>query len=162
MYIGHTPSRIAGRATLTSPMPDEPTPAAAAAIELPVLRPASLDALRALDARGGDAFVHRVLNTYLTSLDRHLQTARNARDTGHLGQVRAEAHTLKSSSESIGAVEFARHCALLEQRLRERAEHHPPTSAISEFDLEQALNRFFDLADVVRGAVVAELGRAIP
>ena len=177
MYIGQTPLRtdgwnrhfaiasVVGEAIPSSLMPDDSTPATPAQPDLPVLRPASLAALRALDPRGGDDFLKRVLSTYLTSLDRHVHVADAARAAGQLKQVRTEAHTLKSSSESIGAIEFSRHCARLEQRLRERGEGPSATAgqAPAEPELTAELNLFFEHAKRVRLAVVgvlAELGLA--
>jgi len=139
-------------------MLDDSPPTAAPAVAPPVLLPASLNALRALDPSGGDTFVQRVLSTYLGSLARHVEAVQAAKALPDLAAVRGVAHTLKSSSESIGAVAFARQCAALEHALRERL----ASGLGADAALLDDVDRFLLAAAQVRLAVQAELGGVTP
>ncbi|MBL8341451.1 MAG: Hpt domain-containing protein [Rubrivivax sp.] len=87
--------------------------------------PAQLDAaalarLQALDPEGRHGVVRRVLATYEGALTRQLDQLRAERDTPTAALANL-AHTLKSSSASVGALALADACAALEQRLRHGA-----------------------------------------
>ena len=86
-----------------------------------VLDAQALARLQELDPEGKAGLVKRVLETYtrsLASLLAQLATARAAADAQ--GQ-RHVAHTLKSSSASVGALKLSELCADIERRLREGA-----------------------------------------
>jgi HPt (histidine-containing phosphotransfer) domain-containing protein len=103
-------------------------------------------------------FVQRVLSTYLVSLARHVEAVQMARAASDLPGLRAVAHTLKSSSESIGAVSFARRCAALDSTLRERLANGQGADEGLLADVDQ----FLLAAAQVRVAVQAELGGVTP
>jgi HPt (histidine-containing phosphotransfer) domain-containing protein len=124
----------------------------------PALNAASLNALRALDPSGGNAFVQRVLSTYLRSMDKHLDNFEQARARADVVGLRAVAHTLKSSSESVGAIDFARKSAQLEAQLRELGEP-VGQGASSLMDLGPELTQYAQMAQQVRLLVQAELDR---
>ena len=86
--------------------------------EGPVLDAGCLAELRALDPDGKALLVKRVLATYQTSLVRLVDQLRQARSAAAWDQVSRVAHTLKSSSASIGALAFAGVCADIERLLR--------------------------------------------
>lgn len=86
--------------------------------------PVSLDAaalarLRELDPDGRHGVVNRVLAAFETSLARMLVQLRAELGEGHDGVVAAVAHTLKSSSASVGALALSRACGEVEKRLRD-------------------------------------------
>ena len=83
-----------------------------------VLAEASLADLRALDPGGQARLVQRVLGTYQGSLGRLVDQLAEARRTGAWDQVSRVAHTLKSSSASIGALALSALCADIERHLR--------------------------------------------
>lgn len=141
------------------PMLEEPTPAASPPTATPRLNAASLGALRALDPNGGAAFVRRVLETYLRSMDKHLETLATAQAQGDVAALRAVAHTLKSSSSSVGALAFAARSAELETALRQRLESPLPGPA-QLIGLEDQVASYLTEAQQVRLAVLAELGEA--
>jgi HPt (histidine-containing phosphotransfer) domain-containing protein len=85
-----------------------------------LLDAASLQRLRELDPSGDNHVLERVLRTFESSLGRLLAQARLAQGADDLGTVRHVAHTLKSSSASVGALELSRRCADIESRLRTR------------------------------------------
>lgn len=143
-------------------MLDEPTPAASLSLVAPRLNANSLGALRALDPAGGTAFVRRVLETYLRSLDKHLDSLREARARADLAALRAVAHTLKSSSNSVGALEFAASSAELESVLRERLDQTVACRADPLAGLADLLTTYANQAEAVRLAVTAELDGVAP
>jgi HPt (histidine-containing phosphotransfer) domain-containing protein len=83
-----------------------------------VLDEASLQRLHELDPQGVGRVVERVLRTFEGSLLRLLAQAAQAHAEGDLETVRHAAHTLKSSSASVGALELSRCCADIENRVR--------------------------------------------
>ena len=86
--------------------------------DVPVLNPASLDQLRALDPLGGTAFVTRVLSTFQRSLASHGAGLEQAGRCGDLQALSHAAHALKSASASIGAMTLSARCAALEEAVR--------------------------------------------
>ena len=97
-------------------MPDIPqsTPRPAAT----VLDAASLQRLHELDPQGTNRVVERVLRTFEVSLQRLLAQAADAARAGDAESARHAAHTLKSSSASVGALALSRCCAEIEHQLR--------------------------------------------
>jgi HPt (histidine-containing phosphotransfer) domain-containing protein len=96
---------------------------------LPGTEPAQLDAqalarLRELDPDGRHGVLERVLQTYDTSLQRLLAQAADALARGDPAAVGIAAHTLKSSSSSVGALELSRLCAELERSVRAGETQH--------------------------------------
>lgn len=102
----------------------QPHPARAAAgglveaDERAVLDPAALERLRELDPTGRNGVVERVLRAFEGSLQRLLAQAAQAQAQGDHGAVRYVAHTLKSSSASVGAMQLSQRCCDVENRLR--------------------------------------------
>jgi HPt (histidine-containing phosphotransfer) domain-containing protein len=83
-----------------------------------VLDAAALDRLRELDPKGENQLLPRVLAAFKTSIARLVPQVRTASVAGDLAGVRHVAHTLKSSSASIGAMQLAQMCAELETMIR--------------------------------------------
>jgi HPt (histidine-containing phosphotransfer) domain-containing protein len=94
-----------------SPDADAPPPA--------VLDAEALQRLHALDPRGENRVVERVLRAFEGSLERLLDQAVAAQEQGDRAAVRHVAHTLKSSSASVGALRLSQHCNEVEHRLRQ-------------------------------------------
>ena len=84
----------------------------------PVLDAACMAELRALDPDGKAQLVKRVLATYQSSLAKNAAQLQTARGEGGWDQVSRIAHTLKSSSASIGALALSSLCAEIERLLR--------------------------------------------
>ena len=85
--------------------------------------PSSLDAealqrLHDLDPTGKNRLIERVLGAYLSSSTRLAGQLAEARASGDLQSAQHVAHTLKSSSASIGALALARLCAEIEASIR--------------------------------------------
>lgn len=95
-----------------NPTPEPPAPAMS-------LDPVAVAKLRELDPDGRNGLLGRVLAAFETSLNRlcaQLEAERSNRDVVVVTRV---AHTLKSSSASVGAMELHRTCIEVERRLRE-------------------------------------------
>ncbi|MBS0437147.1 MAG: Hpt domain-containing protein [Proteobacteria bacterium] len=103
----------------------DPLPASAVSdLQARPSAPAVLDAqalarLRELDPKGENNLVDRVLRAFESSALRLLPQLESARAAGDRAGVRHVAHTLKSSSASIGALTLSQHCAAVEALIRE-------------------------------------------
>ncbi len=86
---------------------------------LDLLDAAALTRLRELDPGGRAGLLKRVLQTYTQSLERVIVPWRAARAAGDAQSLRHMAHTLKSSSASVGALALSTLCADVEARLRD-------------------------------------------
>ncbi len=94
-------------------VPDAAAPAAG------VLDAQALARLRELDPTGQGGLLERVLRAFEASVARLVPQLEEGRAGGDLQAVAHVAHTLKSSSASIGALELSRLCADCEHRVRE-------------------------------------------
>ena len=83
-----------------------------------VLDEAALDRLRELDPQGKNQLLQRVSRAFHTSTARLVPQLLAAAEARDLNGVRQVAHTLKSSSASIGALRLSRQCAELESQIR--------------------------------------------
>ena len=83
-----------------------------------VLDETALARLRELDPRGENHLLERVLKAFDASVARLLPQLLQARATADQAAVRHVAHTLKSSSASIGAVALSQMCAGIEASAR--------------------------------------------
>ena len=99
----------------------------------PALDEAALGRLRELDPDGRNGVLHRVLSAFEISLMRMLVQLAAERDSGHSGVVLSVAHTLKSSSASVGALQLSKACAEVERRL------HQGTPGDLQADVERLL-----------------------
>ena len=87
---------------------------AGAAASLGVLNAEAIRRLRELDPTGESRLLTRVFQAFETSLNRLLPQLEQARDTTDAAAVRLVAHTLKSSSATIGATQLSKVCAEVE------------------------------------------------
>ena len=96
-------------------------PAAAAGTAGPLLLDAqALALLTQLDPSGSGQLFARVMSTYRKSLARLIKQLVTAREPFDPDSVRLVAHTLKSSSASVGALGLSQLCGLAEAALRDR------------------------------------------
>jgi HPt (histidine-containing phosphotransfer) domain-containing protein len=72
-----------------------------------------------LEATGGDeAFVDELVDTYLAEGDRLIGDLVTAAEAGAVGDLVLPAHSLKSSSQNVGALELGELCRRLEEEAR--------------------------------------------
>jgi hypothetical protein len=83
-----------------------------------VLDAAALARLSELDPTGNGTLVQRVLATYAASLERTRNELVRARQPLQPEALRHLAHTLKSSSASVGALALSALCAQVERHVR--------------------------------------------
>ncbi len=81
----------------------------------------ALARLRELDPAGRTRLVERVLQAFESSATRLLPQWHEAMRRGDMLALRQIAHTLKSSSASIGALSLSRLCAEIENLIRQEA-----------------------------------------
>jgi len=86
-----------------------------------VLDAAALARLAELDPQGSGALVQRVLATYAKALERSRQELMQVRQPLQPEPLRHLAHTLKSSSASVGALTLSALCAQVEHTVRSTA-----------------------------------------
>jgi HPt (histidine-containing phosphotransfer) domain-containing protein len=79
----------------------------------------ALAALRALDPGGGTKLVQRVARAFESSAARLVPQMHAALAAGDNAGVRHVAHTIKSSSASVGAMVLSRRCAEVEAMIRD-------------------------------------------
>lgn len=84
-----------------------------------VLNADAIRRLRDLDPTGESRLLTRVFQAFETSLNRLLPQLEQARDTVDAAGVRLVAHTLKSSSATIGAAQLSKVCAEVEALAQE-------------------------------------------
>lgn len=101
------------------PRPGQVPDAAAAPQDATVLDPAALANLAQLDPTGANRLMQRVLTTYRSSMARLLAQLAQARTQSDTAAMRLVAHTLKSSSASVGAIALSTLCSDAERALRD-------------------------------------------
>ena len=123
---------------MLKPFKNSPSPLA----RLPSLTQLDAEALgrlTALDPSGENRLLERVLNAFQGSAERLVPQLEAGRAGADWNAVRLVAHTLKSSSASIGALALAALCARVETAIR--------TDAIAGLDADiLAMTRELDLA----------------
>jgi PAS domain S-box-containing protein len=83
-----------------------------------VLDVSALERLRELDPKGENQLLSRVIKAFESSAARLLPQLQDAQRAGDNNGVRHVAHTLKSSSASIGAMKLSTLCAEIETKIR--------------------------------------------
>ena len=101
----------------------------------PLLDPDALRRLRELDPKGENHLLERVARAFETSLARLLPQLSEAGQQQDLATVGHVAHTLKSSSASIGALKLSQMCADIESIIR-RQTGEDLSSRIRDIPLE--------------------------
>ena len=96
-----------------------------------VLDNSALDRLRELDPTGQNKLMQRVIAAFETSVARMLPQVRQASQNNDRDGMRHVAHTLKSSSASIGALRLSKMCADLEAIIRTQREDDTAPHVVS-------------------------------
>lgn len=90
----------------------------------------AIERLHELDPSGTQGVVERVLRAYHNALTRQIEEIEAARDAGEADRLSRLAHTLKSSSASVGALRLSQLCAGVERALRTQ----PPAALRPELE----------------------------
>jgi HPt (histidine-containing phosphotransfer) domain-containing protein len=114
----------------------------------PVLDEEALQRLRELDPSGQNHLLERVLRAFESSVLRLAPQLRDARQRGDMAAIRHVAHTLKSSSASVGALRLSRLCAEIEAAVRQEAVTGLP--ALLD-DVDQEFNVVLQAVQPLRG-----------
>ena len=92
--------------------------------------------LRELDPRGDNRLLERVGKAFETSVSRLLPQLEEALKTTDTASIMHVAHTLKSSSASIGALKLSQMCAEIETMIRRQETAHDLSTRVSEVPKE--------------------------
>jgi len=129
-------------------MSNEPVSASGTASVATGLDAEALARLTELDPKGENKLLERVLRAFQTSTARLMPQLEMARLANDRATVRLVAHTLKSSSASIGALELSQICAQVEAAIRaESADDLEPLLQSLRHTLEAALSAIQRLLD---------------
>jgi two-component system sensor histidine kinase/response regulator len=105
-------SWVKAAATMTADAEEPPITAKS------VINDAALEAIRTLDPKGGNELLQRIITLYLSNARTLLQSLEQAWATGELDAIRSASHTLKSSSNQVGAIGLAEQCREVENEAR--------------------------------------------
>lgn len=105
-------SWVKSPAALIASMP-EPTTAVESVIDA-----AALEAISSLDLNGSNKLLQRVIKLYLSNAVTLLQSLEQAWASGEIDAIRIASHTLKSSSNQIGARGLVELCSEMENEAR--------------------------------------------
>lgn len=106
----------------------------------PTLDPGGIE--RLLEITGGDvAFVDELIDTYLQDAAVQLDLLRDASAAGDVAALVRPAHSLKSSSDSVGAVALTGLCRELEAQARGGAVADPGRRVAAIADAFEAVRR---------------------
>jgi HPt (histidine-containing phosphotransfer) domain-containing protein len=114
-----------------------------------VLDEASLQRLRDLDPGGHSRLLERVLRAFESSVLRLAPQLREAGVRGDMQAIRHVAHTLKSSSASVGALRLSRLCAEIEAAVKQGG--HSGLAALID-DADRELEVVLQAVKPLRGA----------
>ncbi len=84
----------------------------------PTINPEKLEAIHALDPNGSNQILHQIITLYLSNGTVLLQSLEEAWLKGEIDTIRSVSHTLKSSSNQIGADKLAHLCREVENEAR--------------------------------------------
>jgi HPt (histidine-containing phosphotransfer) domain-containing protein len=83
-----------------------------------VIDPVAIDLIRDMERRGSARLLERLVVAYVSTAGKLVEKAADALRSGDAGALQHAAHTLKSSSANLGAVELSRRFAELERYAR--------------------------------------------
>jgi HPt (histidine-containing phosphotransfer) domain-containing protein len=83
-----------------------------------ILDPAALASLEEM-ASGDRQFIAELIDTWVSDAARQIAAIEQALVTGDADTLRRAAHTLKSTSQSLGAIQLAGRCAEIEAHARD-------------------------------------------
>jgi CheY-like chemotaxis protein/HPt (histidine-containing phosphotransfer) domain-containing protein len=115
----------------------------------------ALDRIRVLQMPGAPDLVRKIVDLYMKDAPRLMQVMKGAIATSDIAELQRAAHTLKSSSENLGAIAFADLCRQIEVDARA---HFMPLAAERLKAMEQQFIRVCAELNVHAGRRVEEAG----
>jgi HPt (histidine-containing phosphotransfer) domain-containing protein len=103
-----------------------------------VLDPGAIDNIRALQKPGKPNLLAKIVRFYLSDASRLLQVMREAITAADSNALRDAAHTMKSSSANLGALDLAQVCKEIEVEARAGSTAHAAVNLVRmehEFEL---------------------------
>ena len=94
----------------------------------PVIDLSMLQSIRAIQAEGAPSIIEKVMRVFIDDAPRLLTAMQVALASENASALRMAAHSLKSSSASLGAAELAKFCAQVELLAREERIHDAPAA----------------------------------
>jgi CheY-like chemotaxis protein/HPt (histidine-containing phosphotransfer) domain-containing protein len=98
---------------------------------------AVIQSIKSLDSQNGGILLDKVVSLYLKNAEELIMAFEDASSQGDTDKIRYVAHTLKSSSNQVGAKHFAELCAHIEQEARQNrfdSSGHILSTIRSEFE----------------------------
>ncbi|MEQ1544333.1 response regulator [Methyloglobulus sp.] len=111
-YLSNADALIESLVTKTPDAPEPPKTTES------TINETALETIRNLDPSGSNELLQRILTLYLSSADNLLQSLEQAWAMGELATIRSATHTLKSSSNQVGAHGLAELCREVENEAR--------------------------------------------
>lgn len=106
----------------------------------PSLDKSALEAIRNLDVNNGNELLSNIISLYINNSDTLLQSLERAWAIGDLATIRSATHTLKSSSNQVGANSLAELCRTVENQAKNN--HFDESSeALTKIKAEFAIAR---------------------
>jgi CheY-like chemotaxis protein/HPt (histidine-containing phosphotransfer) domain-containing protein len=103
------------------PVKENAEQAASAHKVVSILDRSALEGLRALETSDNPNLVSRIIEAYMTDSPKLIDKMRHALGTADMMEVAKAAHTLKSSSANVGALELSDRCKQLESAAKRGA-----------------------------------------
>jgi len=113
-----------------------------------VIDDTALETIRNLDPKGGNELLQRIITLYISNAIALLQSLEQAWTTGDLDILRLASHTLKSSSNQVGAHGLAELCREVENEARN---HRYDVSGQALARIKQAFNNTHTALDTYLG-----------
>ena len=113
---------------------------------MPVIHTSALQEIRQMVPDQADAFLVETIDFYLLEAPKLVQMAQTAFNQGDDKTLRRAAHTLRSSSALLGALDLAERCEVLERVLTVAAEAETRSSIESRIDQIAAAYRHVEVA----------------
>jgi PAS domain S-box-containing protein len=106
----------------------------------------AIELIRDMERRGASRLLERLVATYVATAARLVAQASHALASQDVGSLQHAAHTLKSSSANLGAIELSRHFAALERHARAgELEAARQQWAATQLEYERAVRNLQDI-----------------
>lgn len=119
------PKELHQKTSIEPPLTTEVIPDEAQTTNDSIIEPAALEAIRSLQKEGKEDILAQIINLYLADAPQQISQLQHAFETQDAGTLRNIAHSLKSSSATLGAIGLS----ILFKELEEQAQNDSLTGA---------------------------------